>query len=103
MGRTGTGRLGTTHYCRGTVVVNSVHKSCTLGFRGTTVSCQFNIRRCVYTGRTSTTGTFLYDILLNPGFQDNCHYHAISKTTDDQKFGEKLSLPKGRLPGVHKT
>ena len=72
-----------------------MHKSCTLGFRGTRVSYQFNIRH--YVCRNSTTGTFLYDILLNPGFQDNCHYHAISKTTDDQKFGEKLSLPKGRL------
>jgi hypothetical protein len=57
-----------------TLVEYSLHKSCTLGFHGTRVSYQFNIRP--YICRDVPLVHFSTSMLLIPGYRIDFHHHV---------------------------
>ncbi len=61
----------------------SVHRSCTLGFRGTRVSYQFNIRH--YVCRNVPLVHLCTSILLIPGYCKDFHRH-VTPISRDQIF-----------------
>jgi hypothetical protein len=71
----------------------SVHKSCRLGFRGTRVSYQFNIRH--YVCRNVPLLHFCMSILLIPGYQEYFHRHVTPIPQTSNSFRSEGPLRHG--------